>query len=325
MKSQQNFTNKNATKSGFSIIIPTFNRAGLLRSALESVQQLKVPQGWAAEILVIDNNSSDHTPKVANDSARSGPLPVRHIVETRQGLNHGRNRGIQEGSFGHLVYLDDDMLVDPGWLEGYVEAHEQFNPDAVIGPVDPMFEEPPPDWMTKRMIESVTSSYSQKGDQLILVPKEHAHELPGCNFAVMKSAALEAGGFHPSLDRCGAEMLAGGDWELGERLVSLRKKIAYSPKCRIRHLISKNKISLDGLRSRWEGMGATSGALAKIRGDVLRLPKRIHLTMRMMRFFARCCRYRVSGNVPESFRWELEALHLKGFLFKTPQHLEVRR
>jgi glycosyltransferase involved in cell wall biosynthesis len=309
---------QNAEKNGFSIIIPTYNRAELLRAALGSVQKLQVPENWGVEILVIDNNSTDHTKSVAEEAKQKGPLSVRHIVETNQGLNHGRNRGIREASFEYLVYLDDDMLVDLGWLEGYVEAQAKFSPDAVVGPVDPMFEEQPSDWMTPRMIKSVSSAYSQKGDQLILVPNEHAHELPGCNFAVLRSVAVAAGGFHPSLDRCGAGMLAGGDWEFGERLVLLGKRVAYSPKCRIRHLVSRHKISRDGLRARWEGGGATAGAKMLIRGKKLPVVERIHLTLRMMRLFMRSYRYQITGDDIAAFRWELEALNLRGLLFKTP-------
>lgn len=310
--------------NGFSIIIPTYNRAELLRTALKSVQELLVPDGWSAEILVIDNNSTDHTSHVAEEVARTGPIPLRRVVETKQGLNHGRNRGIQEASFEHLVYLDDDMLVDADWLEGYVEAWETFRPDAVVGPVEPWFEQEPAAWMTPRMIESVTSAYSRKGDRIGIVPKEHANELPGCNFSVLRSAAREVGGFHPSLDRCGAGMLAGGDWEFGERLVLLGKRVVYSPKCRIRHFISRHKISREGLRARWEGSGATAGAMMRLRGQELPFGRGLHLFLRMVRFFGRSFRCRIVGDGTTAFRWELEALNLRGLLFKTPRNLQAR-
>lgn len=311
--------------AGFSIIIPTYNRAELLRTALKSVQELRIPDGRAAEIIVVDNNSTDHTADVAEEMARNGPIPLRRVVETQQGLNHGRNRGIQEACFEHLVYLDDDMQVNPGWLEGYVEAWETLHPDAVVGPVEPWFEEEPASWLTPRMIESVTSAYSRKGDRIMIVSADRAHELPGCNFGVLRHVAQEAGGFHPALDRSGAGMLAGGDWEFGQRLVRLGKRVVYSPQCRIRHFISKHKISREGLRARWEGSGATAGAMMRLQGQVIPFPRRLRLFIRMNRFFVRSWRYRVAGDETIAFHWELEALNLRGLLFKIPPNLKTRQ
>jgi len=299
----------------FSIIIPTFNRAGLLRKAIESVQGLEIPEGWSGELLVIDNNSTDETPAVVREFDEGAPIRARYVKETTQGLNHGRNRGLREARYEHLIYLDDDMLVDPGWLVAYAGVQAELAPDAVVGPVEPMFEVDPPEWMTERMIESVTSAYSRKGDEVMVLPAERAHELPGCNFAVRRTVALDSGGFHPSLDRCGTGMLAGGDWEFGERLARSGRKVVYAPGCRIRHLISRNKISRDGLRARWEGSGATGRAMMQLRGESLPGRRRVRFFLRMVRFFGRVIRYRVAGNRREAFRWELEALSLRGLLF----------
>jgi hypothetical protein len=119
-------------------------------------------------------------------------------------------------------------------------------------------------------------------------------------------------------------MLAGGDWEFGERLVLMDKRVAYSPKCRIRHLVNRHKISHKGLRDRWEGQGATAGAIMHIRGKKLPVSKRVHFSMRMLRLFGRSYRFRVAGNEAAAFRWELAALRLKGLLYKTPGNLKSR-
>ena len=63
-------------RNGFSIIIPTFNRAGLLQTVIDSVQNLRVPVGWESEVIIVDNNSSDETKFVVNEAARKGPMAV---------------------------------------------------------------------------------------------------------------------------------------------------------------------------------------------------------------------------------------------------------
>ncbi len=306
------------------MIVPTYNRAELLKGTLDSVQALTLPGGWKAEILVVDNNSSDRTCEVAQDSDRQGPLRVRRVVETKQGLNHARNRGAKDAAFDHLVFLDDDVIVDEKWLEAYANVGAQLRADCVVGPVEPWFEVDPPEWMTSSVIRSVSSSYSRRGTQTILLPPEQAHEIPGCNFGVLKSAVVEAGGFHPELDRSGRSMLAGGDFEFGEKLVLLGKRVVYSPDCRVRHFISREKISAGGLRARWEGLGATTRALMQLRADCLSLRERFRLLLRMGRFCIWSLWSRLRGDKGRGLEWELQARRIFGLLFKGPRNLSLR-
>lgn len=223
------------------------------------------PPGVEVEVLVIDNASTDHTVDVARNS--SGPFPVRVVREERLGLNHGRNRAIVESAHEFLVYLDDDMEVQPEWLASAHAALASHAADALCGPVEPRFERPPPSWMTQRLIESVTSAYSKKGESVHLLDRTVAHELPGCNFGVKKELAVRLGGFHPSLDRSGAGMLAGGDTEFGRRITQSGGRVLYVPGCRISHLVSRHKTSFRGLARRWYGLGQTERAMQVIAGS----------------------------------------------------------
>ena len=299
-----------------SIIIPTHNRGPLLRQSLKSLADLTVPEGMAVELLVVDNASTDDTAHVVEQSAGGLPFPVRYLVEKRLGASHARNRAILEASHEHLVFLDDDMLVDPGWLEAYAKAQASHQPDAVVGPVEPWHESDPQTmpWLTPRMLDFVTSSFARKGDRLRLLRSEECHEVSSCNFAVRRQVAIDAGGFNTSLDRSGRGMLAGGDTELGEKLGLLGKRIAYVPGCRIRHFISRHKVSPEGLRSRWRGLGATQRALMDLRGERLATARNLRLHARMIRLAFRGLRARLRREDREALRWELEALWLRGLL-----------
>jgi glycosyltransferase involved in cell wall biosynthesis len=298
----------------FSILIPTYNRADLLRTALETVAGLAVPDGWRGEVLVVDNNSPDHTATLVETMSHGFPLPLRRVVETKQGLNHARNRGMQEAGGEWLIYLDDDMKVSPGWIHGLADAVRLFGPDVVTGPVFPWVEGEVPAWCTGRVLDSVTSAYSRKGDRSFVLPSDQAHELPGCNFAVKRALAMELGGFHPALDRAGDGMLAGGDFELGMRLAERGARMVYAAECAIQHLISQRKMSRPGLQQRWRGLGVTAKALCQIRGETIAFSRKFRLFLRMHRFRWRA--KRLAGPSPEAaFRWELEALWLDGLLF----------
>jgi glycosyltransferase involved in cell wall biosynthesis len=311
-------------QTGLSIIVPTYNRAELLRTALESIQKLRVPSGWGAEILVINNNSTDHTPRVVQEVSQSSPISIRICDEEQQGLCHCRNRALVEARYEQLVYLDDDMVVDAGWLEGYLEAYRRLRPDLVVGPVEPWFEESPGPEFTQSMLNSVTSAYSRKGDKMLLLPPEQGHEVPGCNFAVSRRTAIEAGGFDTRIDRISDKMLGGGDWEFGEKLVLLGRQIVYAPNCRVHHFIGRNKTSRPAMQARWEGMGASNRALMKLRGREPTLPHKIRLFLRMIRFWLRCYRIGCTEGEAVAFQWDLRARELRGFLFKCPRSVAPR-
>jgi len=86
-----------------SAIIPTFNRAGLLVEAIDSVlRQTRVPE----EIVVVDDGSTDNTEQVV--SGYGGR--VRYIRQTNAGPAAARNRGIREASSQFIALLDSDDL-----------------------------------------------------------------------------------------------------------------------------------------------------------------------------------------------------------------------
>lgn len=303
------------SKRSCTIIIPTFNRADLLRSALKSVGELRIPEGWQVDLLVVDNRSTDGTREVVESFAREAAIETRRVEEPRQGLNHARNRGLLSSSSEWVAYLDDDMLVVPGWLEAFAEAVESHSPGALTGKVEPWFEEPPPEWLTPRVLRSVTSAYSLKGERTYRMPANRGHELPGCNFAVRRRLALDLGGFHPSLDRAGGGMLAGGDFELGQKLVLAKAAIFYVPGCSIRHFISKHKISVEGLSRRWYGLGATSRVLSELNGAGPTARKRLRLLLRFGRQCGASRIYSTLGRRSQAVESRLLADRTAGFLW----------
>jgi glycosyltransferase involved in cell wall biosynthesis len=292
-----------------TIVIPTYNRSKLLRQALQSVALQRVPKGRHVECLVIDNNSTDDTLHVVEGLAASQfPMPLRYVVEKRQGLNHARNAGLRESSGVWTIFLDDDMLVDAGWLEAFFSSHSDVDADLVTGPVDPLFEGPVPNWCGPRLLESVTSSYSQRGNTPRKLVAAERHDIPGCNFAVRTELGRTIGGFHLELDRAGEKMLAGGDTEFAMRVAQANGTAIYVPGCTVQHLVSMKKTSRSGLRARWRGLGATEKRIRELHSLPRNLPK-FRARVRSLRYRLRAVWLRVLGD-PESFRWRLEAERL---------------
>lgn len=289
----------------FSVIIPTYNRSQLLDRTLSSVSRLTIPTGSEAELIVVNNNCTDDTSEAVGRHSKMFPFPVREVVEAQQGLNHGRNRGIVEGRHDILVFLDDDVKVNPEWLVGCSEAAGQNGADYVVGPVFPDYLEGKPAHVTPRVERWVDSWYSRRGDSPFRFEAFNETFLPGCNFAVRKSVAGEIGGFRPDLDRCGKDMLAGGDTEFGHRLAESGKQGWYEPRCSVKHAITLDKLSKAALRRRVAGLGRTWAVIEIIRLGPRAIRGREWLGA--LKSVAHCLASAMRGAPERAFEYELDA------------------
>lgn len=120
-----------------SIIICTYNRAEHLRRTLAALAGVRIPGGMQAELVVVDNNSTDATAAVIADALRPGRLPnmgnVRSVVEQQQGLSSARNRGMAEAQGNIFVFTDDDVRPPDGWLGRMCGPIMAGEADAVAG------------------------------------------------------------------------------------------------------------------------------------------------------------------------------------------------
>jgi len=115
-----------------SVIVPTRNRAPLLRECLRSL----FAQGPGApryEVIVVDDASTDETPRLLQASSidrrlRSIQLPVN------LGQAAAKNEGAARASGRILLFLDDDMQAGPGCLSAHLRAHDG-EPRVVFGPI----------------------------------------------------------------------------------------------------------------------------------------------------------------------------------------------
>jgi GT2 family glycosyltransferase len=100
------------TNARLSVVIPAFNAATTIRSAVASVLRQTVP---VLEVIVVDDGSTDATAQVveAIDDPR-----VRYISRINGGPSAARNAGIAAARGEWVGFLDSDDL----WLPRYVET-----------------------------------------------------------------------------------------------------------------------------------------------------------------------------------------------------------
>lgn len=98
-----------------SVIIPTYNRAGLIREAVESALA-QVPQ--PLEVIVVDDGSTDDTAAVC----ATLPPPVRYVRQENAGPAAARNRGLRAARGDVVAFLDSDDVWFPGKLRTQLDA-----------------------------------------------------------------------------------------------------------------------------------------------------------------------------------------------------------
>lgn len=99
-----------------SIVICTHNRANDLRATLESLGNVEVPADCDAELVVVDNGSTDQTAQVVRH-ATLPQLKVTYLFEQWPNKSNALNQGIRAASGNILLLTDDDVRFPSHWLE----------------------------------------------------------------------------------------------------------------------------------------------------------------------------------------------------------------
>ncbi len=123
------------TPVDISVVICTYNRATLLRTALQSILNLRTDDTFHYEIVVVDNGCTDETESVISTAAEDASVLVCGVREDRRGVAAARNRGIMAARGSWIAFFDDDQVADPDWLIQLFAAASQFETRCVAGAV----------------------------------------------------------------------------------------------------------------------------------------------------------------------------------------------
>jgi glycosyltransferase involved in cell wall biosynthesis len=115
-----------------SVVVPTYNRAELLRRTLDSLAAQSLPRD-DFQVVVSDDGSADHTFDVVRSF--SAQLAVDYCYQEDLGYRaaSARNAGAKLATAPILVFLDSGTLAGPELLRGHLTAHEEQPGTAVLG------------------------------------------------------------------------------------------------------------------------------------------------------------------------------------------------
>ena len=175
-----------------SVVVPTYNQAGLLQENLHALVDQTLPKN-TYEIVVVDDGSTDHTAAVLREFA--GPVRTVRLPANR-GRSAARNEGIRHANGRLVTFVDSDILVRPDFLAQHLDAYRSNGPGVLSrGPVV--------------LVPDVQTARDSPMPRLTSSPAF----LDTANASVERSALLEAGLFDERFPGYGWE-----DFELGIRL-----------------------------------------------------------------------------------------------------------
>jgi glucosyl-dolichyl phosphate glucuronosyltransferase len=249
-----------------SVAICTHNRAGVLPRAVRAA--IAEAAGRDAEVLVVDNASTDETANVCAELAREAGGVLRAVREDRLGLSAARNRALAEARGAVVAFLDDDAVPRPGWLAAVTDA---FARDAVAvagGPIRLHFPTPPPAWLSPELHAALTAY--DLGTAPRRIHDAPAWEYPyGANVAFRVARARALGGFSPRFGHRGRRQHQHEETDLCLRLDRAGGHVVYRPDAVVDHWVLAERLTPGFfLRRHWQR--GQSGALCEVRNRGLR-------------------------------------------------------
>jgi GT2 family glycosyltransferase len=123
----------------------TKGRNDLLRATLESIAASDaVNAQW--HVVLVDNNPDGSAAAVA--AAFEQRFAIDYVRESTPGASPARNRAIARAKGRWIIWIDDDVRVDPGLLAAYATAFQRWPAaDFFGGAVRAVFEQPSPPWL----------------------------------------------------------------------------------------------------------------------------------------------------------------------------------
>lgn len=214
---------------------------------MDTVESLLAGDEVPRELLIVDQ-STHADAAVARMSSRRG-CQVRYLHSSSTGLSRARNIGLREATSEVVVMIDDDMLVEKGWLATLLNGLPEDARGVATGRVLAAPPEPgggvvPPAALVSRTVPAV-----YRGPQRL-------DPVPGANVALHREFVLALGGYDERLG-AGTRFSAADDNDMGHRLLLAGCAVHHVPAAVVFHRAWRSRGEVVQLR--W-GYGRGKGA-----------------------------------------------------------------
>lgn len=246
-----------------SVIIPTHNRADILRQTLEHLERQTIAD--AIEVIVVNDVQNDKMFEQVAKSSWQIPIYFETVEPCHQGV--ARNIGVQKAQSSTVLFLGDDIFLEPKACALHVAAHENAGtPIAVLGEMDwdpSIGITKVMDWLMESGWQFGFKKIQQYANDYIPKPMQHLFSYTS-NISVPTEVATRLP-FRKDTRLYGWE-----DMEWGMQLQKNSVRLYYEPKAKGLH---HHKIHLHDSLRRMEAVGESAVHFSNTVPDFDRLPK----------------------------------------------------
>lgn len=241
----------------FSIIVPSHNGSDTLEACLEALANVALPE-VGVEVLLVDNASDDTTPSILADHAERHGWQV--LTEPRRGKSYALNTAIEAASGAFLIFMDDDILPDRGWLLAYLDASRTSETaGAFAGQIRPRWPGKVPSWLQRMTDEGRACGCTALDWCAGPYPAIH---VKGGNVMFRRSAIADLRFDTVTSNFDGTAKAVGGeDTKFVSQIAETGAPIVFVPEARAEHILQSDEVSFSALFRRQMRNGR-SGASA---------------------------------------------------------------
>ncbi|WP_145104321.1 glycosyltransferase [Cereibacter sediminicola] len=233
-----------------AIGICTYRRPGVA-ATLASIGTLNWPDGTAGTVIVADNDETPSARATVEAAARALSLPVCYLHAPARNISVARNAILEAAlarGVDRLAFIDDDEMVEPGWIAALLAAQSRTGAEAVLGPVRAEHGADAPAWMRKGAVHDTLPT---------ILPDGSIKSGYTCNVLMdLAAPALEGLRFDPMRGRSGGE-----DTAFFEIMLRRGGRLGYAPEALVRETVPAERARLGWLLRRRFRMGQTHASL----------------------------------------------------------------
>lgn len=226
------------------VTLATYKRPDLLKELLDSLEAVQHEEPFS--LIVIDNDAAGSGRSVAEATS----LPLVYAVEATPGIVAARNAALERvtDDTTHIVFVDDDETVAPGWLPELLRVAEQYGADIVCGPVESVFLPGSPAWIQK-------GGYIQRNEEAEGITTRS----PATNNTLVPMRLIREAGdlrFDESFSQTG-----GSDTHFFSRLTARGAVVAWAPGAPVSEVVPLDRLTFKWVMRRYVRINNVSGRL----------------------------------------------------------------
>lgn len=309
-----------------SVIIPTFSpHKGRFEQTLAGLRSQSLPlTQW--ELVVIDNATPDKAYVPGFDL--SWHINARIVREDRPGLTWARLAGIKAANSDYLIFVDDDNILFPDYLENTLTIFKAHPKMGVAGGKSlPQFEQQPEPWVSEFY---GCLALRDLGDEERILPSPNRLPLEkypdyapiGAGMVLHRDAAqiyaqkILNNPNNLVLDRTGNNLTSGGDNDIVLTVWSKGWELGYFPQLKLFHIIPPVRTTKEYLAKLNRSSMRSWVQVLDLHGirPWPRIPNWTVLPRKLRAFF----RYRPWQDSASYIRWQSSCGHFEGLSMLSP-------